>query len=539
MNRRSFLQLGAASSALAACSKLNWLETTPAVNYPGMREGHRLRDKQSLPLASGEITTDVVILGSGVAGLTAAWRLSQAGQRNFLVVSGPEFGGNAAGGHFGDLTYPRGAHYLPLPSMESTHIREMLFDLGVILDNPNAEHPYFDEAAVVHAPDERLFIDEQWQEGLIPTQGVTTEDALQQARFFQYIEVLKGIHGSDGKKTFAVPLALSSMDEQWTKLDRITFRQWLLENGYTAEPLHWYLNYCCRDDYGMEYDKVSAWAGLYYFASRGGLARNAMEGAVLTWPDGLHTLVRRLTANIDKRVGAERSWQQAGIAVEVSETKSGVTVLCAHDGGSGLRTFHINAKRAIVAMPLLIASRIVSGMNDYGFDHAIHMPSYAPWLVSNFLMKGFPRESKGAALSWDNVVYRGKGLGYVVSTHQNIRAAVPEKTVFSAYQTLSSQSPSEARRWLTQAMPDALREEAACDLDAIYGWRLWRHVEALDITVRGHAMASPLCGFRSNKGIDALRNIDGKILFAHSDLSGLSVFEEAAWWGDKAARRIL
>ncbi|HVK55384.1 MAG TPA: NAD(P)-binding protein, partial [Burkholderiales bacterium] len=119
MNRRRFLLYSAASSALASCSKLNWLETTPTVAYPGMQEGHVLRDKKSLPPPSGEILTNVAILGSGVAGLTAAWKLAKEGFHDFLLLSGPEYGGNAAGGAFGNLTYPRGAHYLPLPSMES------------------------------------------------------------------------------------------------------------------------------------------------------------------------------------------------------------------------------------------------------------------------------------------------------------------------------------------------------------------------------------------------------------------------------------
>ena len=40
-------------------------------------------------------------------------------------------------------------------------------------------------------------------------------------------------------------------------------------------------------------------------------------------------------------------------------------------------------------------------------------------------------------------------------------------------------------------------------------------------------------------GLAALREVDGPVLFAHADLSGYSVFEEAAWWGVVAAGRIL
>lgn len=50
------------------------------------------------------------------------------------------------------------------------------------------------------------------------------------------------------------------------------------------------------------------------------------------------------------------------------------------------------------------------------------------------------------------------------------------------------------------------------------------------------AWSAQLPGFRSNAGLAALRAADGPTLFAHADLSGFSVFEEAAWWGYRAAK---
>jgi hypothetical protein len=52
-------------------------------------------------------------------------------------------------------------------------------------------------------------------------------------------------------------------------------------------------------------------------------------------------------------------------------------------------------------------------------------------------------------------------------------------------------------------------------------------------------MAAPLPGFRTNSGMHALREADGSVLFAHADLSGFSVFEEAAWWGIRAAQKAM
>jgi hypothetical protein len=167
------------------------------------------------------------------------------------------------------------------------------------------------------------------------------------------------------------------------------------------------------------------------------------------------------------------------------------------------------------------------------------MPEYAPWMVSNFLMKDFPEELPRAPLSWDNVVYQEPGLGYVVSTHQDIRVRPPEKTVFTAYLALSDRTPDAARKWLNSASPAELLEAASVDLKTAYGWKFAPCVERVDITLRAHAMASPRPGFRSNEGARRLREADGPILFAHADLSGFSVFEEAAWWGYRAALRAM
>ena len=545
ITRRSFL-LGAGLAAASGGAGM-WLrrelfpmrELAPQIAYPGMREGHLLRDKAALPAPSGTIETDVVILGSGAAGLSCAWRLAKSGHRNFLVIDGPEFGGNADGGSFGDLRYPRGAHYLPLPSMESTHVREMLADFGVIEANAMSERPSFDERVLLHAPDERLLVKGEWQEGIVPATRLSADEAAQHKRFFQYVESLKAARGADGRKLFAIPLALSSQDPAWTQLDASNVKAWLLENGYTAASLHWYLDYVCRDEYGTEYDRVSAWCGLHYFASRGGKAANASEGAVLTWPNGLQPMVNRLAGAVTGFLGSGKPWREAGFAARVEETPQGVEVLCARLAAGGLQTFIVKAKRAVCAMPLMVTAQIVPQLAGYGFDAASHMPAHAPWLVSNFLMNGFPTEIMGAPLAWDNVAYDGRGLGYVVSTHQDIRVAAPPQTVFSAYQALSKQTPADARKWLQGATPHELYEEAACDLKLAYGDMLAEHAATLEITVRGHAMSSPSPGFLSNRGLAALRAADGKLLFAHADLSSFSVFEEAAWWGCEAARKVL
>lgn len=536
MDRRSFLissSAGGAGLALGGGIFWQWQEMPTEVRYPGRAEGHQLRDMlrdgKQLPAVSRTINTDIVILGSGIAALSAAWKMQKLGKRDFLMVSGPQLHGNAAGGHFGEYAYPTGGHYLPLPSPESTHVREILFDLGYLQRDPYAEAPHYDERYVLHAPEERLLMDGVWQEGFLPTEGVPAWELAEHKRFFAEVVRLRALHGSDGKRVFVFPTVLSSSDPAWMSLDNITLKQWLEQNNYKAPTLHWYLNYCCRDDYGRRYDEISAWAGLHYYCSRWGKAANAGDGAWLTWPGGMAPVA----AALDKAAGGARL---NGSAYMLREANQGVEALCLTMVEGVPQTVRILARKAICAMPLYMAGRVVENIAQYGFKLQRDVPQYAPWMVANFLMKRYPPELPHAQLSWDNVVYSEPGLGFVVSTHQDIRVETPEKSVFSAYIALSHLKIDAARKWLNSASAKELLDLASADLKTAYGWKLAACVEKVEITVRGHAMAAPLPGFRSNRGLQALREHNGAILFAHADLSGFSVFEEAAWWGMRAAQ---
>jgi len=530
MDRRSFLvtAAGAGAAGLATAAGFQcWQEIAPMVRTPGRTEGHFLRDRGQLPPPARTVETDVLILGSGIAGLSAAWKLGKLGHDDYLLLDGPEAFGNAAGSRYGELACPTGAHYLPLPGPESTHVRAMLADLGILLRDADKDKPYYDERFILHGPEERLLRDGVWHEGLVP---IDASDAAEHRQFFDEMAKYRHARGSDGQRAFVFPLALSSTDPTFAALDRVSFAQWLGDHGYRSSTLRWYLDYCCRDDYGAGLDRVSAWAGIHYFAGRWGQAANADENALLTWPGGLSPLAEALAAKAGRR-------RKPGTAASVREVDGRVEALCFTLEQGRPHTFLVRARRAICAMPLFVASRVVEGIEGYGFDPQQHLPDYAPWMVSNFLMRDFPRELPDAQLAWDNVVYGGGGLGYVVSTHQDIRSRPPEKTVFTAYTALASRTPLDARRWLQSASPAELLALACSDLKEAYGWAFAPCVERVDITLRAHAMAVPRPGFRANVGLAALREARGPVLFAHADLSGLSVFEEAAWWGCQAAQR--
>jgi hypothetical protein len=51
----------------------------------------------------------------------------------------------------------------------------------------------------------------------------------------------------------------------------------------------------------------------------------------------------------------------------------------------------------------------------------------------------------------------------------------------------------------------------------------------------GHAMAIPVPGLQRHAALQALRGLRGRLRYAHADLAGCSVFEEAYTAGVEAA----
>jgi hypothetical protein len=66
---------------------------------------------------------------------------------------------------------------------------------------------------------------------------------------------------------FTVPMELG-LSEARLGLIKSRLRTGFVRSAWTLAVLNWYMNYCCRDDYGATTNNTSAWAGIQYFASR-------------------------------------------------------------------------------------------------------------------------------------------------------------------------------------------------------------------------------------------------------------------------------
>lgn len=153
-----------------------------------------------------------MIVGGGIAGLTAAHRLNQARRDFVLLELEREAGGNAACGANAVSAYPWSAHYVPLPNAEATEVLALLEEFGVLTGWSANGLPIYDETMLCADPVERLFTRGRWQEGLVPQTGISADDRRQYDEFFAQMETWRTATGGDGRRAFAIPVDLSSRD---------------------------------------------------------------------------------------------------------------------------------------------------------------------------------------------------------------------------------------------------------------------------------------------------------------------------------------
>ncbi|HMK22893.1 MAG TPA: FAD-dependent oxidoreductase, partial [Terriglobales bacterium] len=362
VSRRKFLEAG--SAALIGLSVKGDRPIAGGFVNDSFQLGHLLRDHAAFPTPKKVEKRAVVIVGGGIAGLSAAWRLHKRGFTDFVLLEmNDQAGGNSRWGENEITAYPWAAHYVPVPGPKATYVRELFEELGVLKDG------VWDERALCFAPQERLFLYGRWQEGIEPAIGLSEKDREQ----FRRLE--DSIHQFRASGGFTIPMNLGISDKH-ADLDRISFSDWLRGQGLDSRVLNWYMNYCCRDDYGALASDTSAWAGIHYFASR-----EPEEKGPLTWPEGNGWIVRRLLERVGEFV------RRGAMVHRIERAGKRYRVLAGE--------MEYQSEFVIFAAPTFLASYIIEGWGAFRDFH------YSPWLTANLTLERLPA-SYATDRSWDN-----------------------------------------------------------------------------------------------------------------------------------------
>ncbi len=542
---------GLGASALAGCQPVPQDLAQRLAHVGGgfagqnMARGHALREATAASNGSGTSKSGsaaqpsvvrrvhTVIAGGGVAGLAAARALRLRGQDDFCLLElEDEAGGNARATSLGGLACPMGAHYLPVPGNHNPRLQDLLEELG--LRRREAGRWVYDERHLCHSPQERLFFQGHWQPGLLPTEGVGPDTLAQYRRFAALVAQAQATSRYQIPHAFSdskVPLTLDKK-----ALDALVFLSYLRQNNLSDPHLLWYLDYCCRDDYGAGIDTVSAWAGVHYFAARHGFGLPGADDAdgregVLTWPQGNAWLTQRMAQPLGQRL-------LTGCVVQrIAADKHGVQVDALNTRSGQVERWH--ARHCVVALPVFVVARVVANPPPALQAAARQLP-HAPWVVTNLHLAQPLADRGGAAPAWDNVVYGSAGLGYVNATHQALHTPPGQPTVLTHYRALGTPPTARAnlqaqpwQHWLHTAVAELL--PAHPDLPA--------RITQASVARHGHAMGVPTPGvleqFASHRLnlMNSLLPENVRLSFAHSDWAGYSVLEEAFALGHAAGLR--
>lgn len=533
LSRRELLTafLGA-PFALAACRSVT-PDRFPDGDIVGQNVelGHVLRSGRGFEVADDNWENrQVAIIGGGIAGLTAAWKLKKSNVNDLVLLElEKSIGGTSQSGVGTPVAYPWGAHYLPVPFQENTELIELLDDMSLVEGRDSGGEVIIKEQFLCREPEERVFYKGRWYEGLYLHAGESAEDKRQFEQFQATIDRWVEWRDAYGKRAFAVPSAYSSRDAQVTDLDKLSFGEWLRKLEFTSDRsadqllskrLLWYCDYACRDDYGLKLEQTSAWAGLFYFCSR--VRRSGVESQpFITFPEGNGQFVNYFHSKVSEHV------RTALMVVSVLPTEKGVDVI--YLDGATARGFH--CEKVIYASPIFTAPYVIRGELPF----AAHEFQHNAWFVANLFLKDRPkaRFAKDFPLAWDNVLYESPSLGYVTATHQK---GIDHGPTILTYYYPMCEDPN-GRTTLFEYTWRQLADVCLTDLARAHP-DIYDLTERVDVMRWGHAMISPRPNFIWSGVRETAMKSYRNIHFAHSDLSGIALFEEAFYHGLRAAAEV-
>ncbi len=344
-NRRDFIKFVVAGAVTAGCPiDLPLLaeqgpsaHTTPEVDGEDNRICHQVRDGKVFMRPPATARHDIVIVGGGVSGLAAAYRLQD---RDFLLLEKePHWGGNAYAMEYEGSTYATGSAFLA----KDEYAYHFAKEIGLT-------------PLLVNSPDSSILrgelIPDMWGEGLnkLPYGPSVREDFKKFKKEMLAIDVEKR-----GKELFGKP-----------------FSDFL--KGYPVELRQWWDNYG-PSNWGATSEETAAGLAIEALQEMAGESRTDDR---YTWPGGLGAITKKL-ADILETTHKERMVTGATTVAVVSEKEE---VQVTYMLGGELKT--VAAQAVIMATPKFITRRIVDGLPEKQSE-AMHQIRYIPYPVVNLI----------------------------------------------------------------------------------------------------------------------------------------------------------
>jgi monoamine oxidase len=307
IGRRDALKLGAAAGLAAGAAALG---TRPPAARAGPGGGNAAR---------------IVVVGAGLAGLTCAYRLRQAGRIATVYEASDRVGGRCwtIRGTFADGQL--GEHGGELIDQGHTHIRQLAQQLGLTLDNLLA--------AEANGTDPCYFFD-----GAAYSYAQATDDLA---------GIWQSIHGDVVAASY--PTLYNSFTARGAELDRLSVRDWINQNvpGGIASKLGQLLEVAYTIEYGADTTDQSSLNMLYLlgYAGPGNLRIFGKSNEKYRVRGGNDQIPGRLAAELSAQLVVDH----ALVAIRENTDSTYTLTLQA---GSATRT--VTADRVVLALPFSV-----------------------------------------------------------------------------------------------------------------------------------------------------------------------------------------
>ena len=301
---------------------------------------HEVRDGKVFTRPPASAKHDVVIVGGGVSGLTAAYRLQH--RDALLLEKEPHWGGNAYVMEYDGSVYATGAAFLEAKSEAFQFAKEIGLD-PLPVNSP--------DGSVINGE----FVPDTWGDGL---------------NKLPYPPIVK-----DSFKKFRKEMMNVDLEKRGQELYTVPFSSFM--GVYAAEVKLWWDTFG-PSNWGATSNDTAATMGI-----------EALQYAVLssrsdnrhTFPGGLGAITKKLAETLQPVYGERMQANATIVAVVPGKEDVQVTYML----GGELKT--VSAKTAIMATPKFITRRLVEGLPEKQ-SNAMKAMRYAPYCVVNLIYNG-------------------------------------------------------------------------------------------------------------------------------------------------------
>jgi hypothetical protein len=302
--------------------------------------------------------------------------------------------------------------------------------------------------------------------------------------------------------------------EQFRQLNEVTFLEWLQPKIDLRSDFVEGLDYHMKDDFGAGTEKISALAGIHYFACRPYYIKPV---ELFSPPEGNAYFINKISAQIPTE-----NIYSSMVVKHIVENNGGFEVEVID--GINREILKVNCSKIIYAGNKHALKYIYP--SDF---HAFEKNEYAPWVVVNLVMK---EDWDGEAFWQNEILTDDKSLlGFVDSKAQYSTAGQRVLTVYYCFKPEEREMMS-----LIEERKQTFIDQTIGHIVAYFDRKLRNQIEKVFIKQMGHAMPIPQPGYLFK---DANTNRSNpNLVYAGVDNGRLPLLFEAMDSGIMAAKEV-